>query len=94
MKNGILLSALACSLLWGPSLPAGSADPAVTIVVGKLRGRLTGSGGAVFKGIPFGQPPAGRLRWREPFPAKPWTGIRDRLLIISPTYHNVACGHT
>jgi para-nitrobenzyl esterase len=30
-----------------------------------------------FKGIPFGQPPVGALRWREPQPAKKWKGVRN-----------------
>jgi para-nitrobenzyl esterase len=30
-----------------------------------------------FKGIPFGQPPIGPLRWREPQPVKNWTGARN-----------------
>jgi para-nitrobenzyl esterase len=30
-----------------------------------------------FKGIPFGQPPVGDLRWREPQPAKNWIGARN-----------------
>ena len=30
-----------------------------------------------FKGIPFGQPPVGDLRWREPQPVKDWTGVRN-----------------
>ncbi len=29
-----------------------------------------------FKGIPFGQPPVGDLRWREPQPVKNWSGVR------------------
>src|SRR5207247_99378 len=29
-----------------------------------------------FKGIPFGQPPVGGLRWREPQPVKNWNGVR------------------
>ena len=29
-----------------------------------------------FKGIPFGQPPVGDLRWREPQPVKNWNGVR------------------
>ena len=28
-----------------------------------------------FKGIPFGQPPVGDLRWREPQPVKNWKGV-------------------
>ena len=30
-----------------------------------------------FKGIPFGQPPVGDLRWREPQPVKNWNGARN-----------------
>ena len=30
-----------------------------------------------FKGLPFAQPPVGDLRWREPQPAKNWSGVRN-----------------
>jgi len=30
-----------------------------------------------FKGLPFGQPPVGELRWREPMPPKNWSGVRN-----------------
>ena len=30
-----------------------------------------------FKGIPFGQPPSGDFRWREPQPVKNWNGVRN-----------------
>jgi para-nitrobenzyl esterase len=30
-----------------------------------------------FKGIPFAQPPVGDLRWREPRPARNWTGVQN-----------------
>jgi para-nitrobenzyl esterase len=35
------------------------------------------SGVRSFKGIPFGQPPVGALRWREPRPVKNWIGVRN-----------------
>jgi len=56
---------------------AGASGPVVAIKTGQLRGSLTGDGVAVFKNIPFAQPPVGDLRWREPLPAKAWTGVRD-----------------
>ncbi|MFD2937042.1 carboxylesterase/lipase family protein [Spirosoma flavum] len=34
------------------------------------------SGIRAFKGIPFGQPPVGELRWKEPQPVKNWEGVR------------------
>ena len=49
----------------------------VSVIGGKLRGSLMPSGVAAFKNIPFAQSPIGDLRWREPLPPKPWTGIRD-----------------
>lgn len=32
---------------------------------------------AVFRGIPYAQPPFGALRFRAPAPARPWQGVRD-----------------
>lgn len=32
---------------------------------------------AVFKGIPYAQPPIGELRWKAPQPVQDWDGIRD-----------------
>jgi para-nitrobenzyl esterase len=86
MKSIKVSDMLACVLCLGPSLipvavaqapaKAGS-DPVVSISTGQLRGSLTADGGAVFKNVPFAQPPVGDLRWREPLPAKAWTGVRD-----------------
>ncbi len=67
----LLLVALASILAWP------QAAPEVSITGGRIRGALTGQGGAVFKGIPFAQPATRDLRWREPVPAKPWSGVRD-----------------
>ncbi len=37
-----------------------------------------GEGGVrSFKGIPFGQPPVGDLRWKDPQPVKNWSGVRN-----------------
>ena len=45
-------------------------------------------GGAVFKGIPFAQPPVEALRWREPQPVKPWTGVRATTSFGAPCAQN------
>lgn len=59
------------------STSVAQSNPTVTITGGQIRGALLDQGGAVFKGIPYAQPPVGDLRWREPMPVKPWTGVRD-----------------
>jgi para-nitrobenzyl esterase len=78
MKRYTSYAIVACILNCVPALAqANPSAPTVTLTTGKLRGALTTSGEAVFKNIPFAQPPVGDLRWREPLPAKPWPGIRD-----------------
>lgn len=59
------------------SVAAQEVGPVASVAGGKIRGRLLMAGGAVFRGIPFAQPPVGELRWREPQPALPWPGVRD-----------------
>jgi para-nitrobenzyl esterase len=58
------------------STGAPSPDAIVRVSGGRIRGARLDNGGAVFKGIPYAQPPVGGLRWREPMPVKPWVGIR------------------
>ena len=65
-------------MMWAATAAhAANSGPEVSVSGGKIRGILASYGGAVFKGIPFAQPPAGDLRWREPMPVKTWTGIRE-----------------
>lgn len=49
----------------------------VTTTAGQLRGKARTGGGAQFLGIRYAEPPVGDLRWREPVPAKPWSGERE-----------------
>ncbi len=54
------------------------AAPTTAVTGGQIRGlALTGQSGALFRGIPFAQPPVGELRWREPQPVKAWSGVRS-----------------
>jgi para-nitrobenzyl esterase len=51
----------------------------VEAACGRLAGLRAGDVFA-FKGIPFGKPPVGPLRWRAPGAAEPWAGVRDATL--------------
>ena len=50
--------------------------PTVKTINGTLKG-TDESGIAVFRGVPYAAPPIGNLRWREPQPAKNWSGVRE-----------------
>ncbi|GAB0104186.1 carboxylesterase family protein [Nocardia sp. JMUB6875] len=50
------------------------------LTVRTTKGSVLGSreqGLAVFRGIPFAQPPTGTLRFAAPVPHDPWSGVRD-----------------
>jgi len=68
---------IAAGVLFAASAFAAAGGPEVAASGGKVRGSVLGSGHAVFKGIPFAQPPVGDLRWREPQPVSSWVGVRD-----------------
>lgn len=48
----------------------------VRIATGVVRGTVSGAV-SVFRGIPYAQPPVGKLRFAAPTPALPWEGVRD-----------------
>ncbi|MEU9475637.1 carboxylesterase family protein [Streptomyces sp. NPDC048191] len=56
--------------------PAGTAGPVVRTASGAVRGRHE-EGLAVFRGIPFAEPPVGEARFQAPRPARPWGGTRE-----------------
>jgi len=70
----VLLPVIAvCSFAIQPSFAADR----VKIANGTLESTAAPQDGVrSFKGIPFGQPPVGDLRWREPQPVKNWKGVR------------------
>jgi para-nitrobenzyl esterase len=66
------ISTVVCFLAAAPAQPT----PTVDVTGGAVRGYMAAPG-AVFKAIPFADPPIAGLRWREPQPVKPWRGVRD-----------------
>ena len=77
LPAALKLAALAAVLTLGaaPVRAANDPSPTVTLPAGTIAGfALTGCG-AGFKGVPFAQPPVGPLRWRDPQPLKPWSGV-------------------
>jgi para-nitrobenzyl esterase len=58
-------------------------EPVVRTAAGQVRGRAE-NGVAVFRGIPFAQPPVGALRFAAPEPARPWDGVREAAMFGPP----------
>ena len=69
------LAALSILFVSGAVSPSRAAEngPVVSVTGGLVRGVALEDGkGAVFKGVPFAEPPLGMLRWREPQPVVGW----------------------
>jgi para-nitrobenzyl esterase len=95
--NMLSASALTCCIAVSMLIPTASANaqsstgPLVTVAGGKVQGSLLSSpGAAVFKGIPYAQPPVGDLRWREAQSVKSWTGVRQATEYGAPCAQNDA----
>ncbi|HVG69948.1 MAG TPA: carboxylesterase family protein [Vicinamibacterales bacterium] len=82
----IVAAAVAASTV---AMPAAIPDPVKTDA-GLLTGETLKSGVQVFRGIQFGAPPIGNLRWREPQPVQKWSGIREAKYWGSPCAQNPA----
>ena len=54
----------------------GEDHPVVRTHTGLVEGTVA-NGIAIYKGVPFAQPPVGPLRWREPQLPKPWSGVKQ-----------------
>ncbi|GAA4557105.1 carboxylesterase/lipase family protein [Planotetraspora kaengkrachanensis] len=64
------------------SKPSGS-EPEVRTAAGVLRGGRE-AGLAVFRGIPFAEPPVGALRFAAPQPVRSWDGVRPAVAYGPP----------
>ena len=81
LRNFVLAGgALAARSLAGDTASAAAAgdSPIATTRSGKVRGVLE-EGINVFKGVPYGAPPTGSLRFMPPVQPAHWTGVRDAL---------------
>jgi len=56
--------------------PSGTDPTIVQVEGGTVRGALA-NGVISWKGIPYAAPPVGNLRWRNPQPVQPWTGVKE-----------------
>lgn len=88
-----LVSVFVTGLLLGAGVCAAQQAPVVSVTGGSVRGEALKDGGAVFRGIPFAQPPLADLRWREPKPVKPWTGVREATTFGGECAQNPMWGH-
>lgn len=68
----ILLPVLLVSLCLSTFASSQVIETTAGLVQGTEDGAL-----AIYKGIPFASPPLGDLRWRDPEPSTPWSGIRS-----------------
>lgn len=86
-KTGTVLLFVASVMIfifYGSKLQAEDNALTVQTASGQLRGVPRPNGGAKFLDIPYAQPPVGDLRWREPLPVKPWSGVRDASAFGAP----------
>nr|AQW35052.1 carboxylesterase [Streptomyces griseoruber] len=63
------------------------AGPVVRTTAGALRGTLEEHHGrtlAVFRGVPYAEPPVGPLRFASPRPPRPWREVRDATRFAPP----------
>lgn len=79
---------LACLLATALAATADDALVERQTTEGKVQGKVVFANGKTveqYKGIPFAEPPVGKLRFRPPIPKKPWQGTVDA------TAGNTAC---
>ena len=76
MKRLFVIGLLAAGLGVAGLALAAKDKTVVTTDAGQLSGVTDANGVTSYKGIPFGAPPVGKLRWQAPQPVAHWTGVR------------------
>ena len=83
VREGLLLNCLALQFFIGLSLATVRNDLVVETNHGKIRGFETATADnkkvSAWYGVPYAQPPTGKLRFRHPRPAEPWDNILDTM---------------
>jgi len=69
----------------------GSPEPEVRTAAGVVRGRAE-DGLAVFRGIPYAEPPLGEARFQAPRPVRGWDGVREAYAFGPPTPQDANMG--
>lgn len=70
MKKWILNVAIALAM----AIPVNAQLLNTTVAQGKIEG-VAHEGHALYKNIPYAEPPVGNFRWKAPVPKKPWVGV-------------------
>ena len=83
-SSSALLLFVVCIAISAASLRADDNPFVVKTASGQLQGKARFRGGAEFLGIPYAEPPVGDLRWHEPVPVKPWSGVRETASFGAP----------
>src|ERR1700743_1246375 len=83
---GLAVCCLPLTAAWGAQTAprASVAPPVATVGKARFEGEWTSSGSAVFRGIPYAQPPVKGLRWKPPQPMTPRAG-QHSAVIPAPT---------
>jgi para-nitrobenzyl esterase len=84
ISSALLVVGGAFALLVAAPLRAQDNTLVVKTTSGELKGKPRPGGGVEFLGIPYAQSPLGDLRWREPVPAKSWSGVRNAIAFGAP----------
>src|SRR5687768_2742764 len=72
---------IAAAAAMGVAMSPGHAEAAqVKLDSGAIEGTQSSDGRVkIYKGIPYGAPPTGNLRWQPPRPVVPWVGVRKTM---------------